>query len=91
MYNLNTKNDLQQPKEKFDLKKEISQIDFSKDFALEYEVYFGKGEGYDGNMFVHLFLGKEGSPINLLMKREPCFFVVFQGKQYLMKQDCLKT
>jgi hypothetical protein len=71
--------------------KEIPQIDFSKDFALEYEIYFGKGEGYDGNMFVHLFLGKEGSPINLLMKREPCFFVVFQGKQYLMKQDCLKT
>ena len=47
--------------------KEIPKFDPSKDWALEYKVYFGK-EGDDYYKYVHVFIGKEGSPINVLIR-----------------------
>jgi len=47
--------------------KEISNFDPLKNWALEYKIYFGK-EGDDFYKYVHVFIGKEGSPINVLIK-----------------------
>jgi len=42
-------------------------LNISKNWALEYKVYFGK-EGDDYYKYVHVFIGKEGSPINVLIR-----------------------
>ena len=47
--------------------KEIPNFDLSKDWALEYKVYFSK-EGNNFYKYAHVFIGKEGSPINVLIK-----------------------
>ncbi|MDF2953706.1 MAG: Curli biogenesis system outer membrane secretion channel CsgG [Thermodesulfobacterium sp.] len=47
--------------------KEIPKFDPSKDWALEYKIYFGKG-GDAYYKYVHVFIGKEGSPINVFVR-----------------------
>ena len=67
--------------------KEIPNFDLSKDWALEYKVYFSK-EGDAYWKYAHVFIGKEGSPINVLIK---AFYnhSQFPGQVFLMKLDFL--
>lgn len=51
----------------------------SKNWALEYTIYFSK-KGYEHDHFVHVFLGKEGSPIDILIKKEFTHSSKFSGQ-----------
>lgn len=47
--------------------KEISNLNLSKDWALEYKVYIGE-KGDNWHKWAHVYLGKEGSPLDVLIK-----------------------